>query len=90
MKQKLPDGVERINTKALIERAQNQSGFAWKTFDVRIDFECGITEELAKKSIEVHWESDDKHYCAVKERSGRMWVLNATKIQPKKRSKHYA
>lgn len=84
--QVLQQGVERINTKALIERVGSHSGFVWKSFDCRVDYEGGITEEMAKQSIEVHWEYDDTHYCAVKEQNGRMWVLNAikTKIKTKK------
>ena len=84
MKQNLPQGVERINTKTLVERVGSYSGFVWKSFDCRVDFEDGITLEMAKTSIEVHWESDKTHFCTVKERSGRMWVLNAAKIQTKK------
>ena len=82
--QVLQQGVERINTKTLVERVGSHSGFIWKSFDCRVDFEGGITDELAKTSIEVHWESDNTHFCAVKEQNGRMWVLNAIKVQTKK------
>ena len=89
--QRFPQGVERINTKTLVERVGSHAGFVWKSFDCRKDFEGGITEEMAKTSIEVHWEYGDTHYCAVKERSGRMWVLNATEIKTNKKwSKQYA
>ncbi len=83
--QVLPQGVERINTKTLVERVGNHSGFVWKSFDCRIDYEGGITPEMAKTSIEVHWEHDSIHYCAVKEQNGRMWALTPYKIKTKKR-----